>query len=68
MSDLGRLRVWEDPAIRAALSCYLDVAENRLPAKFRIAATLATELNFALSAEKRFSTASVISGDNLEHS
>jgi putative pyruvate formate lyase activating enzyme len=52
MSDLGRLRVWQDPAIRTALSWYLDVAENRRPAKFRIAATLATELDPALSAEK----------------
>ena len=51
MSDLGRLRVWEDPAIRAALSWYLDVAENRRPAKFRIAATLATELDPAASGE-----------------
>jgi putative pyruvate formate lyase activating enzyme len=51
MSDLGRLRVWKDPAIRAALSWYLDVAENRRPAKFRIAATLASELDPAISAE-----------------
>jgi hypothetical protein len=36
MSDLARLRIWDDPAIRSALSWYLDVAENRRPAKFRI--------------------------------
>jgi hypothetical protein len=40
MSDLAQLRVWDDPAIRGALSWYLDVAENRYPAKFRIAARL----------------------------
>jgi len=42
MSDLVHLKVWDDPAIRDSLSWYLDVAENRRPAKFRIAATLAT--------------------------
>jgi putative pyruvate formate lyase activating enzyme len=35
MSDLAYLRIWDDPAIRGALSWYLDVAENRRPAKFR---------------------------------
>ena len=43
MSDLGKLTIWNDPAIRGALSWYLDVAENRRPAKFRIAATIATQ-------------------------
>ena len=38
MSDLPNLRIWGDPAIRDALSWYLEVAENRRPAKFRIAA------------------------------
>ena len=51
MSELSTLRVWEDPAIREALSWYLDVAENRRPAKFRIAATLATELDPGASGE-----------------
>jgi putative pyruvate formate lyase activating enzyme len=51
MSELGTLRVWNDPAILAALSWYLDVAENRRPAKFRIAATIATELDPAESSE-----------------
>src|SRR5262249_56160604 len=32
--------VWNDPAIRGALSRYLDVAENQHPAKFSIAATV----------------------------
>ncbi len=51
MSDLTRLRIWEDPAIRGALSWYLEVAENRRPAKFRIAATVATQLDPAASSE-----------------
>src|SRR6478735_3048312 len=51
MSDLAKLRIWEDPAIRGALSWYLDVAENRRPAKFRIAATVTTELDLAASSE-----------------
>ena len=51
MSDLDRLSVWDDPAIRGALSWYLDVAENRRPAKFRIAATIATQLDPPASSE-----------------
>jgi hypothetical protein len=51
MRDLAKLRVWDDPAIRGALSWYLDVAENRRPAKFRIAATVATQLDPATSSE-----------------
>jgi putative pyruvate formate lyase activating enzyme len=51
MSDLARLRIWDDQAVRAALSRYLDVAENRRPAKFRIAATVATELDPVASSE-----------------
>jgi putative pyruvate formate lyase activating enzyme len=45
MSDLAKLRIWDDPAIHAALAWYLNVAENRRPAKFRIAATVATGLD-----------------------
>jgi putative pyruvate formate lyase activating enzyme len=45
MSDLAHLKIWDDPAIRDSLSWYLDVAENRRPAKFRIAATLATQVD-----------------------
>ena len=52
MSDLAMLRIWDDPAIRGALSWYLDVAENRRPAKFRIAATVATQLDPAASSEE----------------
>jgi hypothetical protein len=45
MSDLARLRIWDDQVIRGALWWYLDVAENRRQAKFRIAATVATQLD-----------------------
>src|SRR6516164_7081465 len=51
MSDLAHLKIWDDPAIRDSLSWYLDVAENRRPAKFRIAATLATQIDPAASNE-----------------
>jgi putative pyruvate formate lyase activating enzyme len=51
MSDLGSLRIWDDPRVRSALSWYLSVAENRRPAKFRIAATVATRLDLAGSSE-----------------
>ena len=51
MSALAELGVWNDPAIRSALSWYLDVAENRRPAKFRIAATVATQIEPWASAE-----------------
>jgi putative pyruvate formate lyase activating enzyme len=48
---LANLTIWDDPAIRGALSWYLDVAENRRPAKFRIAATVATQLDPSASSE-----------------
>jgi putative pyruvate formate lyase activating enzyme len=51
MSDLAHLKIWDDPAIRDSLSWYLDVAENRRPAKFRIAATLATQIDPVASRE-----------------
>ena len=51
MANLADMRIWEDRAIRGALSWYLDVAENRRPAKFRIAATLATEVDPAAADE-----------------
>ncbi len=52
MSDLPALTIWNDPAIHAALAWYLEVAENRRPAKFRIAATVAAELDPAESGEE----------------
>jgi putative pyruvate formate lyase activating enzyme len=48
MTDLAHLKIWDDPAIRDSLSWYLDVAENRRPAKFRIAATLAAQIDPAV--------------------
>jgi hypothetical protein len=51
MSDLAKLWIWDDPAIFNALSWYLDVAENRRPAKFRIAATVAAGLDPAAESE-----------------
>jgi putative pyruvate formate lyase activating enzyme len=51
MSALAKLGIWNDPAVRGALSWYLDVAENRRPAKFRIAATVATQLDPGASSE-----------------
>ena len=53
MGALGRLgifgAIW---AIRDALTWYLDVAENQRPAKFRIAATVATNLDPAAANEE----------------
>jgi putative pyruvate formate lyase activating enzyme len=51
MSDLAKLKIWDDPVIRGALSWYIDVAENRRPAKFRIAATVGTPLDLPTSSE-----------------
>src|SRR5215471_12385703 len=51
MSDLAHLKIWDDPAIRNSLSWYLDVAENRRPAKFRIAATVVTPIDPAAASE-----------------
>ncbi len=45
MSQLERLSIWDDPAVHKALSWYLEVAENRRPAKFRIAATIPCKLD-----------------------
>jgi putative pyruvate formate lyase activating enzyme len=52
MGSLERLRIWEDPAIRDALAWYLDVAENRRPAKFRIAVTVPTSFDPATATEE----------------
>ena len=52
MGQLDRLRVWDDPAIRDGLAWYRDVAENRRPAKFRIAATVSTHLDPATASEE----------------
>jgi putative pyruvate formate lyase activating enzyme len=52
MSDLAHLRIWDDPAIRDSLSWYLEVAENRRPAKFRIASTVAAHIDPVASSEE----------------
>jgi putative pyruvate formate lyase activating enzyme len=44
MTEFDRLRVWSDPVTRRCLGWYREVAANRQPAKFRIAATIPLEL------------------------
>jgi putative pyruvate formate lyase activating enzyme len=44
MSEFDRLRVWSEPATWRRLGWYREVAANRRPAKFRIAATIPLEL------------------------
>src|SRR5499427_2248779 len=51
MSALDQLWVWNDPAIKDRLSWYLAVAENRKPAKFRIARTIPTSLSLTDASE-----------------
>lgn len=51
MSQFEHLSIWRDPGIRSALAWYLEVAENRRPAKFRVAATIATERDLVASCE-----------------
>jgi putative pyruvate formate lyase activating enzyme len=48
MTEFDRLWVWSDPATRSRLGWYREVAANRRPAKFRIAATI--PLQVALNA------------------
>lgn len=43
MDDFERLWVWDDPELAPALPWYRQVAANRRPAKFRIAATVPVE-------------------------
>src|SRR5215470_5650911 len=52
MSGLAELGIWNDRAIRGALSWYLAVAENWRPAKFRIAATVPTKLDLSADSEE----------------
>src|SRR6266498_4246191 len=52
MNGLAALGIWNDAAIHDALSWYLAVAENRRPAKFRIAATVPAELDLSTSSEE----------------
>ena len=43
-TEFDRLSVWGDPAITEHLAWYREVAGNRKPAKFRIAATIPLSL------------------------
>jgi putative pyruvate formate lyase activating enzyme len=52
MGDFSQLRVWRDPALARALAWYREVAENRMPAKFRIAATIPVALPLADAPEE----------------
>jgi len=52
MSGLTELGIWNDSALRDALSWYVAVAENRRPAKFRIAATVPTKLDLSADSEE----------------
>ena len=45
MGEFSQLQVWRDPAIAGALAWYRQVAENRMPARFRIAATISVTLS-----------------------
>jgi putative pyruvate formate lyase activating enzyme len=44
MSGFDQLWVWDDPALAGSLGWYREVAGNRRPAKFRIAATIPLEV------------------------
>ncbi len=45
MRDFDELWVWNDQAVARSLRWYADVANNRKPAKFRIASTIPVELS-----------------------
>jgi putative pyruvate formate lyase activating enzyme len=45
MGGLDQLGIWHDPALAEGLAWYREVATNRRPAKFRIAATIPTALD-----------------------
>ncbi len=49
--DFDRLCIWEDAATADALAWYRQVATNRMPAKFRIAATLPVAVDLAPASE-----------------
>jgi len=46
MSEFDTLWVWDDAALAGPLAWYRDVAANRMPAKFRIAATIPLSIEF----------------------
>jgi putative pyruvate formate lyase activating enzyme len=51
MSEFDRLWVWSDPDIARSLGWYREVAENRRPAKFRIARTIPATLALGEASE-----------------
>ncbi len=51
MDGFDQLWVWDDPATDSALGWYRAVAVNRMPAKFRIAATVPATVPLSRSPE-----------------
>jgi putative pyruvate formate lyase activating enzyme len=51
MSEFDQLWVWSDPAIAKSLGWYREVAENRRPAKLRIARTIPATLSLQAACE-----------------
>lgn len=51
MNGFDKLWVWDDPRTASALGWYRAVASNRMPAKFRIAATLPVSVSFRTCSE-----------------
>ena len=45
MGEFSQLQVWRDRALARSLAWYREVAENRMPAKFRIGATIPVVLS-----------------------
>jgi putative pyruvate formate lyase activating enzyme len=52
MSELSSLRLWQDEDMRGRLPWYRHVAENVMPAKFRIARHVAIEVSLADASEE----------------
>ncbi len=51
MSSIADLSIWDDPQLADRLGWYRDVADDRQPAKFRIAASMALTLSQEALAE-----------------
>ena len=45
MGEFSQLQVWRDRALARSLAWYREVAENRMPAKFRIGASIPVVLS-----------------------
>ncbi|MGH9882100.1 MAG: radical SAM protein, partial [Pyrinomonadaceae bacterium] len=52
MSELSSLGIWQDEDMRGRLPWYRDVADNVMPAKFRIARHVAVEVSLADASEE----------------